>query len=183
MRFSWQILQECSDRAAEIADATPPPFGGACEERPFTDDSSLAYDTLSEYDSSVLSVSDVLDMGSTSEIYDGDEPNEFIGFDQTARSATNSVELIETSEFSTQKRKITAEDEEVERILKGRVSVVLKRIKFDVNMNQWILPVEKFRSLVHGDSEKAKHNEDESSGEDSETDTTTSVIQFHHSFE
>lgn len=176
MQFSWQILQECSDQAAEITDATPPPFGEAS-------DSSLAYDKLTEYDSSVLSFSDVMEMKSTSEIYDDDEPNEFIGFDQTACSATNSIELIETTELSSQKRKFTVEDEEVERILKGRVSVVLKRIKFDVNMNQWILPVEKFRPLVNGDNEKGDHDEDESFGQDNEAETTTNVIKFHHSFE
>lgn len=123
------------------------PFSETSEEHLVESDSSLAYDTLAGYDSSVSSLSDVINPNSSSGMYDDDEPNEIFAIDQTGRSATDSAELCETTESSTKKRKISAEDKEVERILKGSVSVVLKRIRFDENSNEWILPENRFTIL------------------------------------
>lgn len=123
------------------------PFSESSEEHSVESDSSLAYDTLAGYDSSVSSLSDVINPNSSSGMYDDDEPNEIFAIDQTGRSATDSAELCETTESSTKKRKISAEDKEVERILKGSVSVVLKRIRFDENSNEWILPENRFTIL------------------------------------
>lgn len=130
--FLRQILQECFDPSTEIANAT-----GQSNEELADDNSSTVYDTVDEYYSSEESVADADELENAVDINGkATEPEE-----TAPDSTTNPEEPAESTVSLTLKRKIlSAEDDEMERILKRRVTVVLKRMKYDQNLDEWILP-------------------------------------------
>lgn len=183
--FFRQILQECFSQSGDNVDTVSRPASEASTADSVEYDSSVVYDFHSDV-SQIETESLVSDVAETTENEDIDQP---------ASSAMNSDELsdvqpIETTIPLTQKRKLTtenvedqpklsAEDEEIQRILKRRVKVVIKRMKFDENMNEWILP----EDTVTANEEKANHNKEEIVEQKNESETGAEVITIRLSFE
>lgn len=163
--FLRQILQECFDPSTEIADATV-----RSNEELADDNSSTAYATVDEYYSSGESVADADELENAVDINGkATEPEE-----TAPDSTTNPEEPAESTVSLTPKRKIlSAEDDEMERILKRRVTVVLKRMKFDQNLDEWILP----RDASTIETDKASHSGDEHSEEGTLTEFAAKVLQ------
>lgn len=136
-RFLLQTLQVCFDQSAHnIVDTES--LSEAIETQSNKSDSSVEYDTVAEYESSPNTIDDA----ESSCIENATQPRENVDFDQTANLTTNpdTVEPTEITVPLSQKRKASTGCDETESILKRRVSILLKRVKFDGNMNKWILP-------------------------------------------
>lgn len=140
--FLLQTLQECFDRSAQIVDAES--LTEAIETQSIEIDSSVDYDTVAEYESSPETYDD-FDDAESSGVENATQPKENVDFDQTTDFTTDPDEFVaaEPTEIAvplSQKRKASTECDETETILIRRVSILLKRVKFDENMNKWILP-------------------------------------------
>lgn len=154
------------------------------------DGNELSFDTSFVYESEAESIVDVIEIESSGDLEgNGDaESAENADIDRPADSTMNSdvvsaVEPIEVGTVPKQKRKLSTEgekmvrklsteDESMERILKQRVTVVIKRMKFDENLNEWILPAD----TVKVNAEKANHNEEGKLERENESETTAEVL-------